>query len=174
MQKQLAATDAAVRVLHEQKRDDSSRHAQLARFSSSATAFSQPWQSDLIERQMRETERRRHESRYEPRRESAWPSSSVTSSRHHVPETRHRFEEDLLAAQDRNRVLQVELVRMRENKAALEAEALAFKQRMEHAVGSFEGIIEQAVDEKARTFQQLLAAKQQLQTARQQLKLVRE
>lgn len=173
MQKDLAVTNAAVRLLHEQKRDDESRQLQRSMITRTDTSFSQPWHADLIERQMRETERRRHEVghavKHEPRRAMV-RSSGVLDLRQPAPGVHSRIEEDLFAARDRNRVLQTELVRVREEKAALEAEALAFKQRMETAVGSFEGIIEQAVEEKTRTFQQLLTAKQQLHTAQLQLR----
>jgi hypothetical protein len=173
MQKDLAVTNAAVRLLHEQKRDDESRQLQRSLITRSETSFSQPWQADLIERQMRETERRRHEVgrtvKYEPRRAMV-RSNGVLGLRQPAPGVHSRIEEDLSAARDQNRVLQTELVRVRQEKAALEAEALAFKQRMETAVTSFEGIIEQAVEEKTRTFQQLLTAKQQLHTAQHQLR----
>mgnify|MGYP003684435449 CR=1 FL=1 len=170
MQKELAVTNATVRLLHESRRDDESRYTQRALVGRSDKSFSQLWQEDLIERQMRETERRRHEARLESGR-GFTRGVGASDRRQPVPGLRPRIEEDLIAAQERNRVLQMELMRLREEKSSVEAEALAFKQRMESAVISFEGIIEKSVEEKTRAFQQLLVVKQQLQASRQQLRV---
>ena len=61
--------------------------------------------------------------------------------------------------------LQSEVWRLQDEKENIEEEALAFKQRMEVAVSSFETIIEQAVREKADIYEQLQTARRQLSRA---------
>ena len=120
--------------------------------------FAQPWHADAAERQVLEAERRHSTLMMTAAADGAWRAVSHRTQR----------ADDILAIQDRNRILQVELNRLREEKATVEAEAQAFKQRMESAVSSFEVIIEQAVQEKANTFQQLVETRQRLKQSQRQ------
>eukprot|EP00965_Chrysotila_dentata_P182014 6010215-Pleurochrysis_carterae.AAC.1 len=173
MQRQLAETNAAVRLLHEQRKQEfSARTRKPSLFDSrhdspKKSGLSQLWYEDDIERQAGQQRRSQHymaahqpSKRYDAR--STGDSRSYNGSS-------LRYEVDVYSLMDRNKALQAELLQVQEEKAVLEGEALAFKQRMEAAVNSFEGIIEQAVAEKTRMYQQLVSAKQQLQTAREQL-----
>ena len=78
------------------------------------------------------------------------------------------------AALQGQRALQEEIMRMQDERENLENEALAFKERMETAVGSFEGILEQAVQEKNLAYQELLVVQGQLETAQRRAEVEAE
>ncbi len=149
LQRALAETRATVNTL--QKREDASLRAdRIGRASSRAASsplvdpgrgLSQLWQVDALERQLRDAETQKRARR---------PASSAD------------YRTQTQTGVDGQRALQIELRHVREEKEILEAEAGAFKRRMEAAVNSFEAVSQEAADERAALQAQLRTAQQQL------------
>ena len=127
--------------------------------SAATQGLSKLWQADRVEHQLREMMRGKP-------REAPPPSRAPQSSKidaHHTLVHQLRTERD--AALQAQRSLQAQLVHERQENRDLENEFIAFKNRMEGAISSFEDIVEQAAQEKAELLRQLHVAEHQSKAA---------
>ena len=184
MQRQLQQTNAALRVMQQQRRQGTAERVQRLRASPAAVAgsFSHLWEMDAIEKKIRAQEQQQ-QRRAAPRESvpdgSRCEASAVSEPSGVRPPTRpterpterpmdflhtHRLEAELRSLTDKNSRLQADLHASIVSKAGIEAEAVDYQQRMDAAVASLEGIVEQAAQEKHGLFQEMLALKQQMAT----------
>jgi hypothetical protein len=122
--------------------------------------ISKLWQEDMVEHRLREMVR--------SRKRDATPGHPVNGMHVHGADALRAMRTERDAALHSQRSLQMQLSHEREENRNLENEVIAFKQRMEAAISSFEGIVEQAAQEKGTLLSQLQAARQQAEIARQQ------
>jgi chromosome segregation ATPase len=138
--------------------------------------LSKLWQADMVEHRMREMVRSRKRD-VEPAplhmhtvhgQRSAYTHATAPLQAQHAQAMEAlmltRAERDTALQQQRS--LQLQVAHEREENRNLESEVIAFKQRMEAAIGSFEEIVEQAGQEKAALLSQLQAAQQEAENAR--------